>query len=317
MKGLAEFARQVCCPALIAVICCGTVVESAWAQSGLPDQSLVYDNMVALRYNPIGLEDQLRVAYQYRLWEKEGILWDTAYAGVALTPSFNPAVTRLGARLEIQPLALLMLHAGAYWVGWHGTFDYLQSFPSVKSEHSDDVLKDGTDAGLNYATTGSQFVLGGRLQAKVGPVAIRDTFDFFWSRNDLHAGDRVFYDPRLDVLVGNGGWHVENDLDVIWMGQSGWLAGARGHISHAWYDDTDRSDSDDGTDNPNTPSMRLGLIGGYIFNTDTGPMFQKPTVLVIVNWYLAHRYRDGSEVSQALPYIGIAFRFGGTFWSTN
>lgn len=186
----------------------------------------------------------------------------------------------------------------------------------MASEHSDDVLKEGTDAGRNYATTGTQFVAGGRLQAKVGSIAIRDTFDFYWSRNDLHDGDRVFYDPRLDVLVGNGGWHVENDFDVVWMGQGGWLAGLRGHLSHAWYDANDRLSGDDSDDNPNTPSLRAGLIGGYIFETDTGPMFQKPTVLLILNWYLAHRYRDGSDVSQALPYIGVAFRFGGTLWQS-
>jgi hypothetical protein len=37
-------------------------------------------------------------------------------------------------------------------------------------------------------------------------------------------------------------------------------------------------------------------------------MINKPTILMIGNWWLAHRYRTGVDVSQLMPYFLIGFQ---------
>jgi hypothetical protein len=280
-----------------------------------PQHALVYNSLLALRYNPLGLEERLRVAYQYRLYDDPGLLWNSAYVWFALTPTINPAVTRLGARLEVQPLAVLQLYAGAYWVAWHGTFNYLQSYPSVTAAHSDSDLKDAGEAGANYVTTGHQLNLGGRLQAKVGNFVVRNLIDVFKSENDLHDGDRAFYDPVFDVMVGNGGWQLENDFDAVYLADAGWVAGIRAHVTHAWYDEDHFAPGEE-EENLNTPSFRLGLLAAYVFDGDYGPYFEKPALILLCHWYLNHRYRTGEDVPQGIPYIGLAFSFNGTLWES-
>ena len=44
---------------------------------------------------------------------------------------------------------------------------------------------------------------------------------------------------------------------------------------------------------------------------EPGEAFNKPTILLLVNWYLDHRWRTGADVSQAFPYIVLGFAFSG------
>ena len=48
-----------------------------------------------------------------------------------------------------------------------------------------------------------------------------------------------------------------------------------------------------------------------------GDAFEKPTLLLIANWYLSHRWRTGADVTQAFPYLALAFRFEGTLWASD
>ena len=52
----------------------------------------------------------------------------------------------------------------------------------------------------------------------------------------------------------------------------------------------------------------------YTFFDDPDATFNRPTALLIANWWLAHRYRTGEENSAALPYIVLGFRFEGELY---
>src|SRR5688500_10587295 len=106
----------------------------------LPSHRLVYESLSVLRYNPVGLEEQLVVAYRKRLYDRSGILWRDAYLGAGFTPTLNPAVARLGGTLEVKPLAVATLSAGFYYVNWLGIAGHVQTFPDVGAEHSDSEL---------------------------------------------------------------------------------------------------------------------------------------------------------------------------------
>lgn len=271
---------------------------------------VVYDNLVAARLNPLGLEDRLNLGYRYRLYDDPGLLWRDAYAGVAFTPTLNPAVARVGASLEVKPLAVLMMSVGYYFVGWLGTFQYLQSHDSPHAAHSDAALDEGADAEKNYSTVGGELEIKVQALAKVGPVVLRNTLNLFHSDMRLKNGQRLYYNPRVDAMVPNQGWHLTNDTDLVWLFRFGLVAGLRTSVVHAFFDD-EHYRAGESTENPNTPIVRMGPILAYVFYDRPESRFNKPTVLLIANWHISHRWRTGEDISQAVPYVVLGFKCSG------
>jgi hypothetical protein len=274
---------------------------------------VVYNNLLAARLNPLGLEDQINLGYRYRLYRDPGLLWRDAYVGLALTPTLNPAVARVGASLEIKPLAVLFLSVGYYFVGWFGSFEYLQSYRSPHADHSDTHLDEGVDAGRRYSTIGSELQLRAQVLGKVGPVVVRNDLNLFRCQLDLEGEDRLHYNARIDAMVADGGWALTNDTDLVWLSSFGLVAGIRSSVVHAFYGDRDFVPGES-TENPNSPSVRLGPLLAYVFYDRPDRWFNKPTVLLIINWWLKHRYRTGADVSQGVPYLVIGFKFEGDLW---
>ena len=129
---------------------------------------------------------------------------------------------------------------------------------------------------------------------------------------DLRDGDRTFYDIVFDVLVPDRGWFVVNDLDLLWVSDFGLTLGARWTLTHAFYEDRHFEPGEARSQNPNTPHHRLGPFLAYTFWDDQGASkLDRPTALLIVNWWLEHRYRTGEDVSAALPYIALGFAISG------
>lgn len=280
----------------------------------LPQHSVLYNNLIAARLNPLGLEDQIYLGYRYRLYKDPGILWRSAYLGLAFTPTLNPALTRVGASVELKPLALLYLSVGYYFVSWFGTFEYLQSYPSPHAAHADSDQDAGKEAGDNYDTIGSELQLRAQVLGKVGPIVIRNDLNLFRGDMDLRQGEGLYYNIRIDAMVPDGGWALTNDTDVVYLSDVGLVIGLRNSVVHAFYSEGDYPPGES-TDNPNTPSVRLGPLAAYMFFDRPGSRFNKPTVLLILNWYLKHRYRTGTDVSQGLPYIVLGFKLEGDLWS--
>ena len=60
-----------------------------------------------------------------------------------------------------------------------------------------------------------------------------------------------------------------------------------------------------------TPVHRYVDVGGVrVFYREAGPS-DAPTLLLVANWYLSHRYRTGADTSPALPFLLAAFAFSG------
>lgn len=273
-------------------------------------------HLVAGRVNPLGLALISRFSYQLRLYEATEAATRDNYVGIGINPTISPATYRIGAFLELQPLSVLQLFVNYELIGYTGSFDFLQSFPGVTSEFSDDTLdqlasQDGLP-GDNYGPTGTQLTFGGLLQAKFGPVAFRDGFRLGYVDMDLREGDRTYYDTAYDVLAADEGWLMTNDLDLLWVTDIGLVAGARWTMTHVFYESKHYAEGETVGDNPNTPHHRFGPLIAYTFWDDGGQSaFDRPTVLVLVNWWLEHRYRTGVEQSQALPYMVLGFSFTG------
>jgi len=268
----------------------------------IPRHRLFLESSTAARINPLGLMELVTVSYRFKLMESDSILFEDTYLMVGPALFASPAFVKPGLRVEVMPIALLNLSAIYRYQYFVGTFDQIQSWPHPGIEWSDSAMEDsGEDA---YATGGHQVVLQGRLQAKVWNIAVRETAR--WEYNDLDVADgtSVYYDQTPDMLVPAKGWLMVSDLDGIYVHPAEKLkVGVRWTYTAPWYGNGDGSEGND--------SHRLGPLVAYTFFDRPGAAFNEPTALVLAQWHLQHRFRTGEDVSQALPYLALAFQFTG------
>jgi hypothetical protein len=278
-----------------------------------PRHSIVFESLTAAQVNPIGIQTQLRVDYRLRLFNSNSLLLRDSFIGIGAVGKVNPAFARIGAALTIQPAAVLTLRAQWEWRGYWGAFNNLMSFNSPTAEYDDDTRATRGDNDEHYRGGGQQITLQAIARAKVGPIALVNDFSLLYFRMNLANNDTVFYDAFIDALVPRDGPVIANHAHLLWVTSFGLIAGVRWTLMHAVYPASAFPGGTPG-ENINTPSHRVGPIVAYTFKS-RGRFYQKPTVAAIVNWWVKNRYRAGSKVSQALPYIVVAFRFNGDLWS--
>jgi hypothetical protein len=263
----------------------------------------------AARVNPLGLFTNITFQLRYRLYESESPALKDNYLGVGPVAFVSPALVRGGLGVEFAPLTVLQLSASYEGVRYLGGFDYLQSFPSANTDASDDTLELLSEAGRNYASNGTLLTLGALLQAKVGPIAVRTNPRLFHFDQELREGDRVFYEPVLDITVPDSGWTLSNDADLLYV-TGGLALGLRYSATHSYYGEESFAPGE--ADLGLNPTIhRVGPFLAYTFHDDPSRLFNTPTLVLITQWHLSHRYRAGEQVSQALPWVALAFQFKG------
>ena len=295
--------------------------------AGAPSLRLVYNNLLVLRWNPLGFEDQIRFGLQKRLYVSDSALFKDNFVHLGIYPKLNPAFIKAGPSVEIQPLSIFNLRLAAEGIGFFSTFGYLQSFPSPIEDYSDTAMDAADAAGENYSTRGLHAMVEPGFQMKVGSVAVRDKFAYEYWRMDVEEGDTVWYDATLDTLVPANGFVLANDADILlFVPKTHLVVGSRYSIVRPLYDgdafrsadeqalfdadqDLDRTALTDGAGYYGNAHQRLGLILAYTFYDRGYTRFNKPSVLLISSWYLNHRWRAGQDVSQAMPYVVAAFSF--------
>lgn len=282
-----------------------------------PDTRLILNHLLVARYNPLGLEYQLRAGVQKKLYVSQSATTRDNFVFAGLHPKINPAFVKVGPSFEIQPASFFNLRVAGEFIGFFSTFGYLQSYPSPLANASDTAITAGKDAKRNYSTYGGHVMIEPSVQLRFGDVVVRDKVALEYWRMNANDGDRVFYDVTLDTLLSKDGWVVSNDADLLflhdfkeWTGtfQGARLTvGARYTLVKPLYQKGDfaagdlRSREDNG-------HHRVGPLVAFTFFDHGFEAFNRPTVLVLVNWYADHRYRAGQDVNQAIPYfvLGLA-----------
>ncbi len=305
-----------------------------------PANRLVLNNLVVLRLNPVGLEDQIRFGIQHRLSEEgDRPLWRDAFLFAGIAPRINPAFIKIGPSVEIQPLSIFNLRVGLEYMQLFGTFGFLQSYASPTDEYDDKRLaacstksaldkcmyqqEDGTVVTgstdvRNSPAAGLHLSIEPQLQLKLGPVAIRDKLAIEYWAMGTRPGARAFYDVTLDTLVPRRGWVIANDLDVLFVTRFRLAAGLRYSVVQALYADSDFRPGEDRSLADNTV-QRIGPMLSYTFFDRGFTAFNKPALLLVVSWYVDHRYRTGQAPaailpgvfvhSPAMPYVVLGFSF--------
>lgn len=311
-----------------------------------PKHRISYNNIVVARLNPLGLINRLLIEYRYRIYDEPSLLKNGSYIGVGVETQLSPGLATVRPQIQIQPLAVLKLRAGYGLFTHFGTFDLASSYESPLDEHYIAEIAAQGDQGENYANIGGQGVFGALLQAKVSQVAIRNDLNFFVSNMQLEDGDNVWYSQLDDMMLEGDGWHLTNDSDLLWLSNFGLTVGVRNTVTKAFYNDSSFRPGElaiverDG--DPNGPTNRVGPLIAYTFFDDPRehPRFNRPSILVISQWWTNHRYRTGALLDEpynresitlnedgepeavgsigdglpAMPYLVIGFAFEGDFF---
>lgn len=264
-----------------------------------PTHRLWYRSATFGRINPLGLQSILDLGWRYQLIKRTGLLYGDSYFFVGPTINASPSFMRVGLRVETMPISLLRFHAQYQFIGYLGSFDNLSSFPSVDSKFSDQTMGEAANA---YLTTGGVLNIGWRFQIKIGAFALRNTSEVANYHINLRDGDVAFYEQYWDRLIPNGGWAVQNDLDVL--GAPGRTRiGVRYTFSDTLIGDGSVADE---------THHRLGPLFSYEFHDrKPGARFNHPSLFVAAQWWLKHPYRTGQEQSQGLPLIAMGLLFDG------
>ena len=271
--------------------------------------SIHYRPAIAARVNPLGLFLSGNLSFRYRLYDHESIALKDNYVGIGPIAFLSPAFGRIGVAAEVQPLSILNLSASYEFIGFFRAFNFMQSYPSATAETSDRELSDLKST--SYSTYGGMLTLAAMLQGKVGPIALRSQFRAFLYNMKLRAGDRVFYDSVLDIMSPGNGWTITDDTDLLYVTTFGLAAGARYTFTHSFFGANDFAPGESQVD-PNGPTHRVGPFFAYtFFDRPDAKHFNTPTLVLLAQWFIQHRYRAGQEVSRGFPWIAVAFQFKG------
>lgn len=268
-----------------------------------PVLRVFYRDVLAVRVNPLGLINDVRLSVRRRLLEPRSAITNETFVGVGTSLVISPTFVRYGPFVEVQPLSVLTLAAGVEAQGYFRTFDQIQTFPTAQVAYDDDTLAANGDEDRHYATTSRVAFLEARLQAKVGPVVGRSAMRAQHTLVTARPGDVAYYDQILDILIPTDGWLVTNDADVLLLAGDHWIFGARHTFSHSFLPEPATA----------TETHRLGPLVAYRFIDTPYSMFNQPTVNLLAQWWLVHPYRTGARQPIALPLIALAFSFNGDF----
>lgn len=304
-------ALTTCLLSLLAVAPEAPAPAAATEAAQAPSKRVVLNSLTIVRWNPLGLEEQIRFGYQRRLYDADKAVSRDNFVFLGLTPKINPAYIKAGPAIELQPLSVMNLRLTAEYISFFSTFGFLQSQALPSGDYSDTTMARRKDAKENYATGGAHLMGELLLQAKVGKVVVRNRFAVEYWKMNLKGTDRVWYDATLDTLVPGDGWVVDDDADLLYQPGNGLTVGVRYSFVEPLYGTAGfRPDELPAGSNGH---HRAGPLVAYTFYEDNYSTFNKPSVLLIANWYLASRWRTGADVSRAVPYLVLGFAFQSDF----
>jgi len=292
---------------------------------------LMLSDLTIFRLNPLGLETRARFGFQKRIYSSAKPIGKNNFWFLGLYPKLNPASAQIGAGGELQPASIFNLKVYGEFQKYFGTFGYLQSFASADANYSDHTLEEMRDdpATPPQKATIVHFSVAPLLQIKIAKnkIALRSLTQLdYWDISNIRSGEGTVYEPTFDTLLPDKGWTLSMDNDLLYTGAPNLAIGLR----HTWVRPFYKANHFDSTaafnayDNENE-HHRLGLFLAKTLRDDGPSKFNKPTIVLIVSWYLTHKYRAGEPdtfdpghtaddyISRAKPYFLIGFAFESDF----
>ena len=311
--------------ALAVLVLCG--VASA---DPPPKERLVFSDLTVFRLNPLGLQTFARFGLQKRMYDSTAPVAENNFWFAGIYPRLDPVSVHLGVGGELQPLSIVNVRGFVEAEQYFGTLGYLQSFRTPTANYSDERLRD------LRALADTSWVIRGSLQPlvqmKLGPLAARARLQLDYWSIALPKGDTVAYEGQLDTLLPDNGFSRSSDEDLLYVGHPGLAVGLR----HSWVHPIYRSEhfankNDEAAYDDDNAHHRLGVLAAYTLHDRPQTAFNKPTIVLVVSWYLSHRWRTGLPdhtdisgdfnnndfITRAMPYVVLGFAFESDFYPAN
>jgi hypothetical protein len=294
-----------------------------------PRTRILLRNLVMGRYNPMGLVNQTRIGVQRVLYRQSSPLLRQNFAFAGALLKFTPTSSQIGGVVELAPVSVFRVQSTLEWIHYYRVLDSFQSFGGAEDDYSDGAIAARTADKLTYASSGLCLTLSPVVQFRwpVGNsggngesrfyLAVRNVLSMMVHRMHTIRSDRadgardpVWYSSALDTLVPAHGWTLQNRLEILLQTRHRFWMGVSFTVVHPLYSRSSfRTPAAANAYHNDNGHQRLGPLFVYRFFDRAFTRFNQPTILVIANWYLSHRWKDGAETSRAIPYVLIGFSF--------
>jgi hypothetical protein len=287
------------------------------ASPKMPESEWAFANRAALRYNPLGLQNELFIGYKSRLYDKpqDNLLFGKAYWWAGAVSRVSPQFAQTGLFVRALPIAVLELQGILSHV--QGISD-AADLPSYYTQGTKDAVatsKSAQKPSGNLIGSGWQMSLQARLQAKVKNIALRSTN--LMRRFDLDfegapQGEELFYDQTLDLVTPQKSWVYQNDVDLLYTdAEKPWVLGARYTYTQVLSASPEQLLDDDAL----YSIQRAGLLFAWKFDAPaTAEGLEAPkrhALIVLSQWHLSHPFRTGQSMNTAIPYFAVVYSFSG------
>ncbi len=260
-------------------------------QSGKTGGHWLLNTELGGRLNPQGLYVSGALNYRnvYGYDSRDDMVTSYWQTGVGLAVS--PSMSRASARFEWMPWLFLPLKLEYDYDRYFGRSWGLLSFPSARSSISDDAIKQKSDRNEEVATDGLRILFQPTLQAKIGPVYLRNQTDlayYFFSGKGPYFLDLEYYTllKDRDLLVSN----ETSMLFEIWKGSRNRIL-----LAGPYYEVTRARDAE-------ITQQKVGIAFSFT-PWDTIGMLDKPYLQIKLGYYL----EDPDRQQQVYLLIGMGF----------
>jgi hypothetical protein len=247
---------------------------------------------LAASVNPLGLQNVVEVSWSRPLSRSRSPLLEGAHLSFGLSHRLTPAYARGGAWVELAPLSVLELRAGAEPVAYFGTFHSLLPFSSYDDAFGDEArrARSGAEPGAALRVYAAPTV-----KARVGRLLLRSRADLEWWT--ARAPGPYFYEPFRDTLLqSSGDTLVATETVALWSlreeGRGRLLAGPVHELTVV-------------RDAPRNRRQDVGVMGVWGLGARRLGLHD-PVVYLKVVRYLQEPNRDGQVAAQ----VALGFALG-------
>lgn len=176
------------------------------------ERGLFLDQNVQAAVNPIGAQLGTNLFYRLPLYERKGILWDSAKIDIGLANALSPAFDLVGAFVDIEPIAFFDLALKAQLAGYFDGLGYgFRDLDGYGSSYDSSTLKDIDGRGA------SGYILGAAptLKFAFGKIAFSDTLSL--SYFDVDGGHGYFYETIGNCALAKRDLELGNEAFLLWI----------------------------------------------------------------------------------------------------